>query len=129
MTEHLAQVLSVGERVAPMAIPEREDLPTVTYRRVSAVPTHTHDGPIPDLPARIQWDCWGRTYLEAISLEGELRAAIDGFQGYWGDVLVGSVLLSDSGLDDHDPDRGIYRRIVDGFVTYREQGPPGPVYS
>ena len=53
-----------------------------------------------------------------MDLDTELRDALDGFRGDWSGFAV-SVFLS-SVVDDHEPKSGLYRRLRQVDVHYRE---------
>lgn len=122
------QTLSVGTRVYPWRLPKDVVLPAITFQIIPAagpirVHTDVHDGapPVESLfmQTRMQWDVWGASYLETDTMAAELRHALHGFQGYMGDLYIGSVIL-DVDIDSYEEEVGKYRRIMDGMVRYNE---------
>jgi hypothetical protein len=123
---YLSSVLSVGERVYPLTLPQGAVLPAVTYQLVGGEgPLHSHEdaqgGEAPFRPtfqrSRVQLGCWADSARAAEVLAGELEGVVDGFRGSWGDVPIASALI-DVSLDDWRPDVGKYRRIVDVLVQW-----------
>jgi hypothetical protein len=124
--DFLADNLSIGERVYPLALPQDVTLPAITYQVISDVPTLSHST-AQDHPtytgtlrsdSRVQFDCYGTTYDEAEALCDELRALVVGYRGFWGDVEVDSV-LPDIRLDDRDEAPDVWRVICDLIIGHR----------
>ena len=127
---YLSATLSVGDRVYPLTLPQGAVLPAVVYQLVGGEgPLHSHgdahDGTGPAASSyqrsRVQLGCWADSAREAEVLAAEVERAVDGFTGSWGDLPIASVLV-DVSLDDHRPDVGRYRRIVDLVVQWSAGG-------
>lgn len=124
--DFLADGLSVGERVYPLALPEDPGLPAIVYRVVSDEPTVTHsdaqDSPtwtgIRTSVSRVQFDCLADTYDDAEALRDELVQLAVGYRGMWGDLYVDSV-IPDLRVDDWDEDPVVYRVIQDLMIGHR----------
>jgi hypothetical protein len=123
---HLSSVLSVGDRVYPLMLPQGAVLPAVVYQLVGGEgPLHSHGdaqgGEGPSRPtfqrSRVQLGCWADSAREAEVLGLEVESAVDGFTGPWGDIWIASALV-DTSLDDWRPEVGRYRRIVDVQVQW-----------
>ena len=122
---HVSSVLSVGDRVYPLTLPQGAVLPAVVYQLVGGEgPLHSHG----DVQAggrtgrsfqrsRIQLGCWAHSARAAETLAAEVETAVDGFAGTWGDVPIASALV-DTSIDDWRPDVGTYRRIVDVLIAW-----------
>ena len=122
---HLSSVLSVGDRVYPLTLPQGAILPAVVHQLVGGEgPLHSHE----DLQAggaagrsfqrsRVQLGCWAHSARAAETLAAEVETAVDGFAGTWGDVPIASALV-DISIDDYRPDVGKYRRTVDLIVQW-----------
>jgi hypothetical protein len=97
--------------IFPVVLPEANALPALTYQLVGGRvdPTFSTSGM---KRARLQLDCWGATYLAAITLRS---AAIQAFDGYL-DANINVQLLQS--LDHFDDDARIYRAIVEFYVFY-----------
>jgi hypothetical protein len=122
---YLSPVLSVGDRVYPITLPQGAVLPAVVYQLVGGEgPLHSHsDAPegvevrISYQRSRVQLGCWADSVRAAELLAAEVERAVDGFTGFWGGVPIASALV-DVSLDDYRPDIGKYRRIVDVLVQW-----------
>lgn len=121
----LSDNLSVSERVYPLRLPEGVALPALTYQLVSEIPEPTHswaqDHPTYDgrryEEARVQFNAYGPDFDSAEALSDELKAAITGYRGAWGDVQIESV-LPQLALDDYDPDTQVWRRVTDFLIAW-----------
>jgi hypothetical protein len=120
---HLSAVLSVGDRVYPLTLPQGAVLPAVVYQLVGGEgPLHSHgdahDGAGASFQrSRVQLACWAESARAAEQLATEVVAAVDGFTGTWGAVPIASALV-DTALDDWRPDVGRYRRLLDVLVQW-----------
>ena len=122
---HLSSVLSVGDRVYPLTLPQGATLPAVVYQLVGGEgPLHSHgdahdgDGAGASFQrSRVQLGCWAESARAAELLAAEVEAAVDGFSGAWGSVPIASALV-DTAIDDWRPDVGRYRRILDVLVQW-----------
>ncbi len=95
-------------------------MPALTLQQISARRLITHSGMSPTRPGtRYQVDCWAKTPDEAESLSEAVGDAVGAFRGMWGTVPIGASLLDDE-RDDFDVSSGLYRRIVEILITYRE---------
>jgi hypothetical protein len=128
---YLPDVLSTSDRLYPLTLPEGATLPAHVYQVVSDDPLLTHSS-AQDHPlytgsryeqTRVQFSTWAGTYDDADQASNELRTAITGARGIWGDVSVESVLPLLS-LDDYEPETGLYRRICDYTISWHG-GPSG----
>lgn len=122
------QTFSWGDRVYPWRLPKDVPLPAIAFQIIpSAGPVRVHsDAHDASLPVeslfmvqRVQWDVWGSSYLETDRAAVELRHGLQAFQGYMGDLYIGSVLI-DIDLDSYEEEIGVYRRIIDGMVRFNE---------
>lgn len=122
---HLSSVLSIGDRVYPMTLPQGAVLPAVVYQLVGGEgPLHSHgdahagDGPGASFQrSRVQLGCWADSARAAELLAAEVEGAVDGFTGTWGAVPIASALV-DTAIDDWRPDVGRYRRLLDVLVQW-----------
>ena len=122
---HLSSVLSIGDRVYPLTLPQGAVLPAVVYQLVGGEgPLHSHgdahdgDGAGASFQrSRVQLGCWADSAREAEVLGLEVESAVDGFTGPWGDVWIASALV-DISLDDWRPEVGKYRRVIDVLVQW-----------
>ena len=122
---HLSAVLSIGDRVYPLMLPQGAVLPAIVYQVVGGEgPLHSHgdahDGPDAGASfrrSRVQLASWADSARAAELLATEVETAVDGFSGTWGAVPIASALV-DTSLDDWRPDVGRYRRLLDVLVQW-----------
>ena len=107
---------TAGNRVFPVQLPEKAQLPAITYIQVSDPPEHTQSGPSKLRHPRFQIDCWGTTYLDASNLADEM-AALEGFSGSMGSFEVGASFVED-GRDNYDPNSFRHWVSVDVIIWY-----------
>lgn len=98
-------------RVYAMQLPERPEFPAIVYQRISG----PRAGPL--WRPRYQLSCWARSYREAEALAEAVTTALHGFNGDI-DGVEGVVLVASDGLDDYEPDTGLYRRILDIYLYH-----------
>lgn len=123
--DFLSGVLSVGQRVYPLTLPQGAVLPALTYQLVAETGLATHDWAqdhplydgLRDEEARVQFNAYGDTFDEAEALSNELKAAITGYRGLWGQVQIESVLPVLS-LDDYEPATQSWRRVTDYQISW-----------
>lgn len=117
MEEELYTLLSgaVSFPVAWGTLGDDDGLPRASINRISGVRQMTLDGPAL-MDGRVQIDCYGETYAEAIGASREIRAALEGYQG---GVIQGVFL--DSIRDQFADDAQLLRRVSMTFsITYRD---------
>lgn len=78
---HSGVAALVSTRVRPIKAAQDEALPFVAYQTVSDVPTYSHDGDGSLGHARIQANCFGRTYIESHQIAEQVRLCWSGFKG------------------------------------------------
>lgn len=106
----------IGTRVYPSLLPQNVTLPAMVMQMISDPHELLHDGPQGLPTARVQYDCWGRTSLEATNVAQALRAAVDGYVGAMGAVTVTCAAIENM-IDAYEPTTQRYRVIVD--VSYQ----------
>lgn len=108
----------VGDRIHPFGKrPQREATPAITYQIVSGPVDHYAHGGISDHEVSFQFDCWADDADVAMAVVAELRTALGGYRGTWGDHSIGSVFLT-LVLDDYEPKTGLYRRLLQADIHY-----------
>jgi hypothetical protein len=112
--------------VYPRRLPQDAVLPALCYQVIPAVGplkvmSDAHSGPVVSkyMRVRMQWDIWANSYLEMEQVAMALRQSLNAFQGYWGDLYIGS-FHTDLDFDSYDQEIDRYRRIIDGMVQYNE---------
>lgn len=69
-----------GTRVFPLLLPTNATLPAITWHVVSSVPKSTF-GTSGMIRTRVQFDCWGNEYTDALALRIALISALNGYTG------------------------------------------------
>ena len=114
----LAQTTLVDARIHPFGKRlQRESLPAITYQIVSGPGDHYSHNGISDHEVSIQFDCWAEDAGGAMAVAAEIRTALGGYRGTWGDHVVGSVFVN-LVLDDYEPATGLYRRLIQADIHY-----------
>ena len=101
----------VDSRVYVMQLPDTPEFPAIVMQRIS--------GPRASIlwRPRYQLSCWARSYKEAEELAENVTEALHGFHGDI-DGTHGVILVESNGLDDYEPETGLYRRIVDIYLYH-----------
>lgn len=111
------------ERVYPYKLPQRPELPAISYRRVTGRDVMAHDGPIGLPKGRYQFDCYAGTYAQAKNLAKTLRDDLDGFSGAMGQagdqVTLGHIFWLGE-VDDWGDAAEIWRVAVDFEIQWCE---------
>jgi hypothetical protein len=99
---------SAGEKVYALILPQDSGFPSVSFQRISSVPTQSLAGASGLDLVRIQIDAWARTYKEAKDLAMQIRVAMD-------EAARDEVLKNrpDTGFDDYEPELRVYRATSD----------------
>jgi len=106
----------VGTRIYPLILPEASVLPALTYQVVGGHSSATFDT-AGMTRLRMQFDCWGADYLDAITLRVALIAALNGYQGLLSDGtnLQNAQQLQNVDFFDHE---ARYYRAMTEFYLY-----------
>lgn len=83
----------VNDRVYPKWKPQDATLPAISYRLITGISEHSHDGISGLAHDRFQIDCWARTYKEAVEMADAVRLAIDCKKETWGTLEIQACLL------------------------------------
>ncbi|OWV40388.1 hypothetical protein [Mameliella alba] len=117
MEEELLALLSgaVAWRVSWGSLGEDDGLPRAAIYRQGGERDHTMRGPA-GMTSRVQIDCYGETFAEAIGASRALRQVLEGYRG---GVILGAFLKSVR--DDLPEDVGPLRRVSMIFsVVHRD---------
>jgi hypothetical protein len=107
-----------GGRIYPQQLPQGVILPACRYFRVSNPKDHSHSGPSKLKRPRIQIDCYGEKYLDAVKLAGQIESTLDGYTGGMGSYTAQASFMEEAGKDDYDPETGRHRVSVDVLIWY-----------
>lgn len=119
-TRLTTQVTSVSGRVHPKVAPQNVTLPAITYELVSDPRGNTHQGPDGTVQARYMVTVFAKSYLEAKTISGQIKNALQGFKGAMGTGVVVASVFAAGGRDLFDQDLRIYHIPQDFFFHYRE---------
>lgn len=114
----------VGDRIYPGRVKEGATLPAISYQRISANRTYTYDSFADTsawVRARVQFNCWSNTPLQAIEVGEAVLLALSGYSGDMSGEYIGQS-SAELELDDYDGPTKLYRRVVDFFITYEDEG-------
>jgi Protein of unknown function (DUF3168) len=102
-----------GTRIYPLVIPQEETpvYPVLVYQRISADHIASLAGHSGLCNARVQIDCWGRSYADTRELAAVLDNAMTA-----DDEDFSALVLSD--LDDYEPETQLYRVSTDFSVWF-----------
>ena len=99
-----------GDRIYPVVLPTDPALPALSYMFIAGVVKPTMDTRGTQR-SRVQIDCWGNTYSDAVSLR---EAVIQTLAGY-NDGFCCQILNT---LDDFEHELLQYRAVVEVYLTY-----------
>lgn len=117
MEEHLYTLLSgaVAFPVAWGTMGDGTSTPRATLYRTSGV-RNMHMGGLGLMQARVQIDCYGATYAEAIGASRGIRTALEGYKG---GPILGAFL--EAVRDGNADDAQLLQRVSLTFsITYRD---------
>jgi Protein of unknown function (DUF3168) len=109
LTAQAAITSLAATRVYPIVLPTDPDLPALTYQIVggSSNPTLSSAGM---QKIRLQIDCWGDSYGDAVTLRDAVATSLSGYQ----DANVQFLFLSKH--DDFDHELLQYRAIIEFYI-------------
>jgi len=119
LTGDAAVAALVGTRVWPMRLKQGTLQTSITYQRISAARSHTHDGPVGLNGSRIQVDCWAATYGAADALATAVRRALDNYEGTAAGIRIQRVFLDDES-DEFEEATDADRVRLD-FIIHHEE--------
>lgn len=104
-------------RISPVALPVDEQLPALTYQIISSTsyPTFNTSG---YQRWRLQFDCWGTNYSDAVGLRAALIKTLNGYQGALpnGQFLQNADLLQIT--DFFEDDARVFRCMVEFYIYF-----------
>lgn len=109
----------IGTRIYPLQLPQTPTLPAITQQVISDVYELAQYGTSGYPTARVQYDCWGATYLSARAVAAALRVAIDGYYGAMGGTNVWAARVGNM-IDLLDAETKRFRTMVDVFYMREE---------
>ena len=108
-----------GLRLYPGPLPPEVEFPAIAYKLGPLQERVTHSGPDGLPRAEIELACGADSRAEADELARRVLAALNGLRGPMGEgTCLGAFLRL--GEPDSQADLGIYWRLVNGVIYYRE---------
>jgi hypothetical protein len=112
LTGYTAVAAVVGTRVYPLVLPQKAEIPAISYLRVDGVQDANLSGNSGMEAVRVQVDCWGRTYAQAKGLAADVADAMA--SGFGNEC----VWLSDR--DQYEDGAKVFRVILE-FSIHNER--------
>lgn len=112
----------VGQRITPVkrgTTDGWEQLPAITYQRISNQRWHDSQGLGGLARPRVQLTCWGSSWSSARSVADAVRRALEGWKDPNADPPVDGVLVQND-LDLYDEETDTHYVPIDVFVWQRE---------
>jgi hypothetical protein len=110
-----------GGSIYPLLRPQTEPLPAITYQRISATRFDPLEAPMPLADARLQLDCWAKSYAEVKDLARAVRQSLNGFAGPPGPrPCLRAIRAFPDDRDLFESESGTYRVSQDFSVWWEE---------
>lgn len=84
----------IGDRAYPLEFPQNPEYPAIIWQVIGTPRRYTHSGHDGLLKARVQFDCFGETYDDAVAVRDALVGALHTYTGSPGGVRVQRVFIS-----------------------------------
>ena len=110
LTSHAGLSALTGNRWYPLVLPQKPTLPAGTYQRISDVPLG--ETTLTLHQERVQFNCYGQSYIDARSVATQVVAALEGFT----DTDQATQLKAawqDNAFDYYEPETELYVVPVD----------------
>lgn len=107
-------------RIYPLALPQRPTLEAITYQVITDIPEHAMGSDPGISHARLQVDCWGNDYTEAVALASAVHAALSRFRGTSAGVVIQDIFAIDKQRDRWEEDVEENRVGQDYRIHYEE---------
>lgn len=112
----------VDDRIWPHPAPGTPKLPYISWNRIGAVRIYTYDSYADTsafVRARIQYNTWATTPLEAIDVGEALLLALSGYEGDMAGMYIGASFAVME-LDTYDSAAKLHRRVMDFAILYED---------
>lgn len=112
----------VGNRIQWAVRPQGSTLPQVVLHKIDGTPFYDDTGESQLFSARVQMDCWGRTYAESKNTARQIMARLSGAVFTQSGIVFQSVHCEDE-QDDFERGAGgeeFYRVRLDYIIIYKE---------
>lgn len=119
MEDHSGIGAICGDRIYPLVLPQKPELPAITYQTISAVRSYHMQGE-DGLPAyRVQIDAWASTMADADALGVQVRDCLSGFKGDADGTEMRGIFF-DTERSFYESEPKLYRVSQDFIVWYRD---------
>ena len=108
--------MEIDDRLYPLLLPQKVELPAVTYQRISTPRLHEFEQSFMPHP-RFQFNCWAESFPRAKDVAAQVLAALDVYIGSMGDETVRASII-DGERDMYDPATGIWNSIVEAVIWH-----------
>ena len=119
LTSHAGLAVLVARRIHPDYFSEDEPLPAIAYALEDDRSTHTQQGPSALRQAIYRFDIWAETVSEVMAVAREMRAALDGYRGFFKDVPIVGALFDGAGRS-RDYDTKTFNVSMRFTINYQE---------
>lgn len=109
----------VGDRIAPLQLPEKPTYPGIAYRLVDRDPVSTFGDDQALSSHMIEVECWGASMASARAVGDAVRGALQRWRGSAGGVTVQATFLGGA-FTDYDPETRSYSETID-FTLWVEE--------
>lgn len=113
----------IGTRISWSERPRRQPLPAIVLQVIDNIPDYVYSGPSGIAQARVQADCWAKTYREAVALSEAFASAVSGFRGTVADTIFYGIFIEstrDLPDDSVPPEELLHRISIDLQVWHSE---------
>lgn len=111
----------VTARIYANTLPQKPTLPALTYNRIATERSQTLNTGRPGLAAaRLQFDCWGKTYAEVKTLAEKMRLTLQGFSGVLSGGISAQAIHLFGEWDMYEPTTQEFRVVLDFEVWFSE---------
>ena len=112
----------VAERVVWGERPQGDALPAIVLNLTGSPDQNAYDGPTGFVGARVQVECWAKTYLAARNVGRLVRGAAKAIRGIRGDVRFDAAFVDRQFADSEvtEADGRLFRRSIDLIVWHVE---------
>jgi hypothetical protein len=109
--------IETGAYLFPVILPENQALPALTYQIVGGVsyPTFNTSGM---QKQRVQFDCYGKSYLSAATVRATLIAALNGYKGTLADGMVLQFANYIQSVDHFEDDARQFRCTCEFYLFF-----------
>lgn len=118
LDNHAGLSREVDSRIYPLLLPQRAEMPAVTYQRVSTPRLHEFEASFFPHP-RFQFNCWAGSFPRARDVAEQVVAALDIYSGAMGDYTVEVSIVEDE-RDIYEPVTKLWRSLVEAVIWYEE---------